>query len=166
MKKLSYPLGLVALLAILFSMNLAAQDMPRTVIGSAGDYYQSIQVGNLHWTVGEIAVSRHQNGLELGEGFHHGYYDLLVKIDDPLPADWEVSVYPNPTTDWVKLRFPEEEELNAQLFDANGKLLFQDTGLSAETILDMAFYPEGVYFLRLSDENNRQHSVQIMKVRL
>ena len=42
--------------------NTQAQDMPRQVVGNAGDYYQSVLFGNLHWTVGEIAVSRHENG--------------------------------------------------------------------------------------------------------
>lgn len=141
-----------------------AQDMPRTVVGSAGDYYQNILVGNLHWTVGEIAVSRYENGLELGEGFHQVYYDLLVQTAEELPEEWAVSVYPNPTTDWLKVRFPETETLYLKLFDTQGRLLADWGAISGEATLDVDLYPEGVYLLQLQAEDGRQRTVKVLKV--
>lgn len=144
---------------------LSAQDMPRTVVGSAGDYYQNLLFGNLHWTVGEIAVSNYQNGLELGEGFHQVYYDLLVEVDDPLPAGWEISVYPNPTTDWINLRFPELVKLDANLYTLSGQLLFELNDLSGTATVDLGIYPEGTYLLQLRDEDGRQRTVRVLKMR-
>lgn len=141
-----------------------AQDMPRQVVGNAGDYYQSVLFGNLHWTVGEIAVSRHENGLQLAEGFHQVYFDLLVEAEE-LPPDWEVKVYPNPTTDWVRLDFPVEQQVDAALYHASGQLLYQTTQLQAGSSLDMSTYPEGTYLLRLSDEQQNIHTVRILKMR-
>lgn len=143
---------------------VTAQDMPRTVVGSAGDYYQNILVGNLHWTVGEIAVSRYENGLELGEGFHQVYYDLLVQTAEELPEEWEINVYPNPTTDWLEVRFPETETLFLKLFDIQGRLLADWGGISGEATLDVELYPEGVYLLQLQAEDGRQRTVKVLKV--
>lgn len=143
---------------------VAAQDMPRTVVGSAGDYYQNILVGNLHWTVGEIAVSHHQNGLELGEGFHQMYYELLVETAEELPEEWEISVYPNPTTDWLKVRFTETETLALKLFDLQGRLLADWGTIRGEAVLDVELYPEGVYLLQLQSEDGRQRTVKVLKV--
>lgn len=161
MKK--YLLFFLGFHALLMNM-LTAQDIPRTVVGSAGDYYQNILVGNLHWTVGEIAVSRYENGLELGEGFHQVYYDLLVLTEEELPEDWEISVYPNPTTAWLKVRFPQTETLAIKLFDLQGRLLANGGTLSGEATLDFDFYPAGVYLLQLQAEDGRQRTVKVMKV--
>ncbi len=143
---------------------VTAQDMPRTVVGSAGDYYQNILVGNLHWTVGEIAVSRYQNGIELGEGFHQVYYDLLVQSEEELPADWEVNVYPNPTTDWLQVRFPETETLALKLFDLQGRLLADWGEVNGTATLDVDFYPEGTYLLQLQAADGRQRTLKVLKV--
>ncbi|MEL6973390.1 MAG: hypothetical protein AAFO02_24740, partial [Bacteroidota bacterium] len=62
--------------------SLAAQDLPRTVIGNSGDYYDNLIFGSLHFTVGEIAVAEYGTDVQLGEGFHRSYYDLLVSSED------------------------------------------------------------------------------------
>ena len=143
---------------------LLAQDPPRTVIGNAGDYYENLQFGNLHWTVGEVAVSLHQNGLELAEGFHQAYYELIVSTDDVLP-DWEVNVFPNPTADYLQVKLPESEHVYAQLFGINGQLLISKEDISWETEFDLSDFPAGTYWLKLQDEDGRQRTFQVVKVR-
>jgi len=152
------------LLSLFYISHLSAQDAPRTVIGNAGDYYESLQFGNLHWTVGEVAVSLHQNGTELAEGFHNAYYDLIVSTNDVLP-DWEVNVFPNPTADFLQVKLAESEHVQAQLFDMNGQLLIDKEDLFWETTFDLSQFPAGSYWLKLQDEDGRKRSFQIIKVR-
>lgn len=149
--------------SLCFISQLSAQNMPRTVIGNAGDYYQDLQFGNIHWTVGEVAVSLHQNGTELAEGFHNAYYELIVSTEDVLP-DWEVNVYPNPTTDFLQVKLPDSEHVRAQLFGINGQLLISREDLSWETAFDLSQFPAGSYWLKLQDEDGRQRSFQVIKV--
>lgn len=155
--------------AILFLLgsfcDLKAQDMPRTVIGSNGDYYDNLLFGSLHFTVGEVAVARYQNGLELGEGFHRAYHDLLVENKEILPLDWAVNVYPNPTTERIRITLPSTAVAEAQLYNQLGQLVHQQTDILSESELDMSQLPAGTYLLRLWDETGRQGTFQVLKVR-
>ena len=152
------------LLMLLFISQISAQNIAVSVIGNAGDYYQNNQFGNIHWTVGEVAVSLHQNGTQLAEGFHNAYYELIVSTKDVL-RDWEVNVFPNPTADYLQVKLPDSEHVRAQLFGTNGQLLTSKENLSWETTFDLSQFPAGAYWLKLQSEDGRQRSFQVMKVR-
>lgn len=144
--------------------NLHAQDMPRTVVGSAGDYYDNLIFGSLHFTVGEIAVARYENGLELGEGFHRVYYDLIVDAEEILPQDWSVNVFPNPTTKDLRISLSTTAEVEAQLFSQNGQLVKQQEAILHEGSMDLSPLPAGTYILRLTDQDGRNGTFQILKI--
>ena len=162
MKKL---IGSTLLLLTMLCTQLKAQDMPRTVIGNAGDYYEHALFGNLHWTLGEVAVSRFQNGQELAEGFHQSYYDLVVSTQSPLLPDWEVNIFPNPTAGILQIRLPEEEELIAQLFSNTGQLLLTEEGIKEQHAINMAELPAGAYWLQLLAKDGRKQSYQVQKIK-
>lgn len=161
------PLWLFSSLLILLSISCSveAQDMPRTVVGSSGDYYDNLLFGTLHFTVGEVAVARYQNGLELGEGFHRAYYDLLVESKEILPLDWAVNIYPNPTTERIQIELPNDEATAAELYNSNGQLLFRQAELTANQEVDLSAYPAGTYLLRLQDKAGRQGTFRVLKVK-
>ena len=141
-----------------------AQTMPRTVVGSAGGYYQNVVTGSLHWTVGEVAVSRFVEEFELAEGFHQMYFDLLVDTED-IPSDWEVQVYPNPTANWITIDFPLTDLITVRLYANNGQLLYQNDSFFSGTKVDMTAFPEGAYILQMVDENQQAHTAQVLKFR-
>lgn len=167
MKHSTHNFGLGACLVILLASagSLTGQDMPRTVIGNAGDYYDNLLFGSLHFTVGEIAVARYQNGLELGEGFHRAYYDLLVENEELLPLNWEVNIYPNPTTESIRIALPDLSPTRAALYNSNGQLLWQETILTSLQELDLGAYPAGTYLLRLADETGREGTFRVLKIK-
>lgn len=155
----------VIVLLMILASPLAAQNMPRTVVGNAGDYYEALQFGNLHWTVGEVAVSLHQNGLELHEGFHQVYYELIVHTEEIAP-NWEVSIYPNPTTDFLQLKFAEgEQAASAQVFGSTGQLLINRENLQWEEEFDLRDFPAGSYWIRLLAADGRQQTYKVIKMR-
>ncbi len=141
-----------------------SQDLPRTVVGNAGDYYENLLFGSLHFTVGEVAVARFENNIELGEGFHRSYYDLLVDAQEILPQTWEVTVFPNPTTEQIRFRWSTDQQVAAQLFNANGQLLQQQEQILHQGRMDMSQLPAGSYLLQLQDQNGRTGTFQILKV--
>lgn len=59
----------------------------------------------------------------------------------------EIEVYPNPTSDQLIIRHPEETT-RIILFDCFGKNLMEITPTSSETILDLSTLPAGAYFLQ------------------
>ncbi len=144
--------------------SLTAQEMSRTVVGNAGDYFEHPLVGNIHFSVGEVAVAHYQNGLELGEGFHHLYYDLVVSTQEPLPPNWEVNIYPNPATDQLRISWDGEGALNAELYNGTGQVLQTHADLDIEHQMDVSQLPAGAYWLRLFDEQGRQRSYQVQKI--
>lgn len=147
------------------SLSLSGQNMSRSVVGNAGDYYENLLFGNLHWTVGEVAISRFQNSLELNEGFHQVYYDLVVKTSTPLPEDWQVNVYPNPTAHFLRIELDDPLPVHAQLFSPTGQMIIDVPELHTGEELDLSQFPAGVYWLRLQDEEGRMGHYQIQKIR-
>lgn len=144
---------------------LQAQETAQTVVGSSGSYYTHPQAGSLHFTVGEIAVSRKvQNGLELDEGFHRGYYDLVVSVQDQVFPKTEVLVYPNPTTSLIHIKHSLKGQIKALLFNSTGQKigLYQ---LDVPTFaIDMSAHPAGVYWIQLQSQDGRNSTFQIQKI--
>ncbi|MEO0875216.1 MAG: T9SS type A sorting domain-containing protein [Bacteroidota bacterium] len=156
-----YLLGLAFGLGI---FSLAAQDLPRTVIGNSGDYYDNLIFGSLHFTVGEIAVAEYGTDVQVGEGFHRSYYDLLVSSENILPANWEVKIYPNPTVDQVQIQLPTDSPTQVFLYDSAGRLIGQREDIQYQSIIDFSRLPAGSYHLQLRDNNGRQGTFQILKL--
>lgn len=149
---------------LLGSTSLSAQDLPRTVIGNSGDYYDNLLFGSLHFTVGEIAVTAYENEIQLGEGFHRVYYDLLVSAEDILPTNWEVNIYPNPTVNQVQIELPTDSRVQALLYNSSGQLIGQREDIMYQSTIDFSRLPAGSYLLQLQDEQGRQGTFQILKL--
>lgn len=147
-----------------FSPPLLAQDMPRTVIGNSGNYYQHLLFGNLHYTVGEVAVDYHSSSITLAEGFHHAYYDLVVDTKEVFPEQWDIQVYPNPTAERIHVNLPDETFTHLQLFNHLGQLVYKKETNSTSVDIDMSNLPSGAFWLTLNDANGRQASLQVQKI--
>lgn len=162
--KLKHFMSGLWLCSLFWALPLAAQDMPRTVIGNAGGYFDNLLFGDLHFTVGEIAVGRYLNGMELGEGFHRAYYDIVVSAEAPLPEDWQVKLYPNPTSERLILELSDGKPVTAQLFSNSGQVLLSREGISLHTEFDLSLLPAGVYWLRLRGEDGKHGVFQVQKI--
>ena len=132
-----------------------------------------------HTYAGEIWVagycgyssSNHDHGTWLSQLF---IPDLPAVNLDPPKVDNEskVTVFPNPTTEFVKVEFevPETANYAGRFLDINGKEisqlvqhnLYQGTGR-------LTFYtdhlPEGIYFLEISKEGERIHMEKVVVAR-
>jgi hypothetical protein len=80
-----------------------------------------------------------------------------VKRENRVTDAYEVMVYPNPSTGVYSINadLKAVENLNAQVFDINGRLIFQQTWTGAESYtkeIDLSHVPAGVYILKLMGE--------------
>ncbi len=131
--------------------SLTAQDLGHSVVGSAGGYFTTAGTGSLHFTVGEIAVERTENGPVLARGFHHG-----IAAGGPT-STWaaprvslRLSAFPNPTTDRVTLAGDWDTEDRIEVRDLFGRLL-QERRLPPDQVeIELAVYPAGTYFLTVT----------------
>lgn len=155
-------LAVAALLG--FSPPTVAQEAARTVTGNAGDYYTNLQFGDLHWTVGEVAVSRFQSGISLAEGFHRMYFELVVETQEVQPEDWQVRLFPNPTAAYLQAEWPSGQPVSAQLLSATGQPLKQINELYPGAPIDLTRLPAGTYFLQLEGGAHQRGTFRVLKI--
>lgn len=70
----------------------------------------------------------------------------------------EVRLYPNPTTDWVRVETHEVGTLTATLYDVRGWMLEQSE-FRGEVTMNLANYPAGTYVLRVDDPATKRAMV-------
>jgi hypothetical protein len=136
----------------------AAQDygLCIQVVASAG---KTAAQGNykIAWTVGEpVVTTLSMGGRTLTQGFHQPDICQSVATKDLDLAAWEIEVFPNPTADFLNIRFSDENgsgALRASVFDVLGRamLLQQPLDEPSGTSLNCQAWQSGVYFLRLED---------------
>jgi len=142
-----------------------AQGMPQTILGASGDYYTNPMFGDLHWTVGEVAVSQFQNEITLSEGFHQMYYELIVETYEVPSSEWLVRVFPNPTAGYVQADWASNGTVQAKLMTAAGKEVLMEQQMMKAQQIDLTGLPAGTYFLQLRNSKGEQGTFRILKVR-
>lgn len=143
---------------------LSGQELSQSVVGSAGSYFSAVNVGNIHWTVGEVAVTRNQNGIVLERGFHHGLYELLATSTWTAPEiALNIAVFPNPTAadvtltgDWLPLD-------RLRVSDLLGRTI-SDRELTPErTEITLAGQPSGTYLLTLTRAGRPLKTLRVIR---
>ena len=80
----------------------------------------------------------------------------IVGVNDPLPVNYRMNVYPNPARErfTLEVEMPEMvDEATVQLFDASGRILFQRRYEDIQTgrfDYEVADLPAGIYMLQLT----------------
>jgi hypothetical protein len=75
----------------------------------------------------------------------------------------ELSVYPNPTTDYLSLKVEKTEGLTFQLYDLQGKVITNEKVNSATTTVAMENLPTATYFLNVVKNNQIVKTFKIIK---
>ena len=77
-------------------------------------------------------------------------------------ANYVAEVYPNPSVNFVTVRFNEASSSRSlELLDATGRSISTQSALEKENSLNVQSYAPGVYLLRISDQNT---IVKILRV--
>jgi GH35 family endo-1,4-beta-xylanase len=64
-----------------------------------------------------------------------------------------ITVFPNPVSDYLSLELPFQSNWNVTILDATGKVLYQKTTTDSIQFLDFRNHASGTYFVRVQDEN-------------
>lgn len=73
----------------------------------------------------------------------------------------DYKIYPNPTSSSLTLE--GRNNFDFKLFDLHSKLLGYSNSLSNKYKLDLSSYPQGIYFLQISDEKSIHHKKIILQ---
>ena len=124
------------------------------VVASAGET-QTLTGYEVSWTIGEPVIETFSSGnTVLTQGFHQSKL-IVTAIDEILFSDFELKVYPNPTSEYliIQLNSPEKKP-QYQLFDLSGKLLQNNSVTGTETRINLNEYASGTYLLKMSLDRN------------
>jgi len=123
--------------------------------------------GTVNYTVGQVVYTTNTgtNGSS-AQGVQQPYeISVVTGIKEALGISIEIVIYPNPATDFVKLKIEnyEVQNLRYQLYDINGSLLQNNKVEGNETNIIMSNYVSATYFLKVTDNNKVVKTFKIIK---
>lgn len=153
--------SLLLLLSVLFFKTAQTHAQPDysnciQVVASTG---KSAELNGRKWsyTVGEafITTLTGSNSVVFTQGFHQPELCGIVATHDLDIELWELMVFPNPTADYVTVRYSDRQNarLEASVFDLMGRPILTSFLLAdpSGTSLDCSDWQAGVYLLQLRD---------------
>ena len=146
---------ILILISMALMVPVGAQTLEPTVIASAGGYDEATGV-SISWTLGETIIPTFQDDPEnptiiLTHGFQQQL--IVTTLEDNLDILVNVTVYPNPASEILNIRFEEplDGEVDLVLLTQDGRLVKRDIieSTTFEKQISMQNLPSGIYFLRL-----------------
>jgi len=141
-----------------------SQTITQQLISSSGDEFKN-NTYQLDWSVGETTTETlTANNLMLTQGFHQGHY-IITSIEQMSDLQFDINVFPNPTTDFIQLKIQTEkfENLHFTISDLSGKILFTEKQIIENQQIILSNYLTGVYFLSVYKQNQLLKSFKIIK---
>lgn len=121
--------------------------------------------GSVAYSVGQVVYTMNTgtNG-SANEGVQQPYEILTTEVKES-KYSIALTAFPNPATHSLTLQIDHynNEEMNYQLFDAQGKLLATKSITAKQTQIDMNAYAAGAYFINVIQTNQKIQSFKIIK---
>ena len=123
--------------------------------------------GSVSYTVGQVVYTliTGSNGSS-AQGVQQPYeISIVTEIVEAKDISLEIVVYPNPATDFVKLKIKnyQVENLRFQLYDINSSLLQDNKIIGNEINIIMSNLLPATYFLKVTDNNKVIKTFKIIK---
>tara|TARA_B100000809_G_scaffold241111_1_gene264022 strand:+ start:1267 stop:1749 length:483 start_codon:yes stop_codon:yes gene_type:complete len=152
---------LAALFALLATIELHAQESPTASGGEATG-----AGGTASYSVGQVVYTTNTgtNG-SITQGVQQPYEISIVTGIDETTINLEMSVYPNPTTNYLQLKVGSEqvENLTYQLIDLQGKVIENKKITASNTTIKMEGLPKATYFLKVTEQSQAVKTLKIIK---
>jgi hypothetical protein len=150
----------------LLGLGLTSLQAQETITASGGKATGT--GGTQHYSVGQVFYKTN-NGINgtVSQGVQQPYeISVVTEINEAKNISLQCSVYPNPTTEFVKLKVDASTSLgnlNYQIYDINGKLLQSQKIESNETNLTLKNYVPAIYFIKIMNNNKEIKTFKIIK---
>jgi hypothetical protein len=150
---------------LLLFIGLTGLQAQNTTSASGGN--ASGSGGSASYTVGQVVYTTYNgtNG-SVAQGVQQPYeISVVTAIEEANNISIEFSVYPNPASDFIKLKTEtyDLESLRYQLYDINGIILQDNQVEGDETSIVMSNLPSAIYFLKVTDKNKVVKTFKIIK---
>lgn len=153
----------ILLVILLFTM--VSSFAQEAILPAGGD--GSGSGGSVAYSVGQILYTS-SGGVsdELIHGVQQPYeISIIIGLEKYKDMGLTLSTYPNPVTDLLILKVESViwKDLNFQMYNSEGKILFSDNLLNTETNIDMSALAPGLYLLRVCMEKDPVKTFKIIK---
>ena len=152
---------LVLICSIIFSFSAQSQD---TVAISGGEATGS--GGTSSYTLGQVfyTATTANNG-SISEGVQQNFELFTLSNEQLMTVNLEALVYPNPSSDYVKLNITDNAltDLSYILMNIQGKILSSAKISSLYTPISLHGLSVGTYVLKVSKKNNELKTFKIIK---
>ncbi|MBT4729456.1 MAG: T9SS type A sorting domain-containing protein [Bacteroidetes bacterium] len=123
--------------------------------------------GTVSYSVGQVNyITSNGNGYSLAEGVQQAYeISNHIGIKEADGIELNMSVFPNPTLNVLTLHIQDYsiDKLHYQVFDMNGKLLFQNSINEVNSLISMDKLLASTYFIKVFDANQEIKSFKVIK---
>lgn len=132
------------------------------VVSTGGDYMENT-TGSISFTIGEMVIETLDNETNcLTQGFQQTILDVYTFNEKPTD-ELNITIYPNPTRDYIKVKTDSNESLKYQLCNMNGELMRQGDIREKESSISFLEYKPAIYLLRILGKNNKVKVFQVIK---
>lgn len=122
--------------------------------------------GSVAYSVGQV-VYTYSTGTtgSTNMGVQQPFELLSVGVSTHAEINLSMTVYPNPSVSVINLNVGKQDlqDLTLQLFDLQGKLLYDQKISTSETAIKMEEYNAGNYFLKISNSKEELKTFKIIK---
>jgi len=139
----------------------------QTVVATGGN--SAGQGGSSSFSIGQVVytASKGTGGSE-NQGVQHSYTIFPVGTDNYPEIKLQMAVYPNPTSSFVNLKIDASDELSIeslsyQLYDLNGKHIYNQKITDTETVINLENLIASTYFLTVTNKNKAVKTFKIIK---
>jgi hypothetical protein len=152
----------VIFLLVLGLTGLQAQESVNATGGNA-----SGSGGSASYSVGQVVYTTNTgtNG-SVAQGVQQPFeISIVTGIDEAKDINLSLTVYPNPTTDYLTLEVKDFElsTLHFQLYDMQGKLLQNEKITGTQTSIVMSNLVPATYFVKVIQGNKEVKTFKIIK---
>jgi len=150
---------------LLFGLGLTGLQAQTSVNATGGN--ASGSGGTVSYSVGQVVYTTNTetNG-SVAQGVHQPFeISLVTGLEEAKGISFSVSVYPNPTTDYLTLEVKEFElsTLTFQMYDMNGKFLQREKITYNQTSIVTSNLMPATYFVKVSQGNKAVKTFKIIK---
>lgn len=146
---------------VLFSILTAAHVSAQEVVSTQGDSYSSPEA-SIDFTIGEVVVNTTTDGTNiLTQGFHQVNW-LIISVEEHI-ANFEASIYPNPTEAVLTIKTATFEKISYFLYDAAGRVLQQNSLSNSITAIDVSMLAAGSYSVVLFNTTQKLKTFTLIK---
>lgn len=138
---------------------LHAQESPTSTGGEATG-----TGGTASYSIGQVVYTTNTgtNG-SVAQGVQQVFEISTTLGINETSINLELSVYPNPTTNYLTLKVEKLENLTYQLIDLQGKIITNKKVTAKTSTIKMEDLPKAIYFLNVTKNNQLVKTFKIIK---